>query len=262
MTATYNFDANLINASHDKELENAKKEWKFICEENRNVADGLCICQRKVKNVIYMYNIKTKNTICVGSTCHKKFNMGNEKLSEDLTNIFKKKLEKGEYLIIDNIVSYSTSIEDELIEFFQNKMNINSIYILTTLSKEINILIKDYDLQYLHDIYIKICDKINQMCEKRKKDEESKIYSVKEFYRNYMPGMGTDYYEKTKYYCDSLEKCNEYISKRPIVGVVQYSGYGYTTCEDIYLKYEILCKNEIIKTIGEEVYEKYKEYIC
>jgi len=278
--AKYNFDANLISASYNKELTHSKKEWVFIYEEKRDKQDGVCICQRKVKNIIYMYNIKTKKTIIVGSACHKKFNMESSKVDKFLLNILKPHLEKGEYLLIDNIITYSKSIQEQLIKTIQNKFDdiinnykqINCLdngYILTEnnyvpknlkeLSQNIRILIREYELEYLQDIYLLICNKINEIYEERKKYEESKIYCVKTYVRNYMPGMGTDYFEK-QYYYTSLEKCNEHISKCPTIGVTEYSGYGWSENENTYLKIEILCKYQIIKIIGEEVYEKYIKY--
>ena len=53
--AKYNFDMNLIKASYNKNLEDAKKEWVLIGKDAREEQDGLCICQHKVKHIIYYF---------------------------------------------------------------------------------------------------------------------------------------------------------------------------------------------------------------
>lgn len=262
--ATYNFNANLINASHNKELENAKKEWEFVMEETREIADGHCICQRKVKNVIYMYNTQTKNTICVGSTCHKKFNMSDNKINRDLSKIINRYLEKGEYQIIDNIIVYCQSIQNELISSFENEYKLCSSHgttwdngyilkeqdyipeCLKKLSNKINVLITDYNLEYLQDIYNTVNNKINELYEERKKYEETKIYCLKTFYYD---SEEREQSEK-KYYYTSLEKCQKHISKLPEIGVaISYRGYQFRhyATEITLLKYEILCENQLIQ---------------
>jgi hypothetical protein len=40
----YNFDTNLIKASYNKDLCDAKKEWVSIGKDIREEQDGLCIC--------------------------------------------------------------------------------------------------------------------------------------------------------------------------------------------------------------------------
>jgi hypothetical protein len=85
--ATYNFNTNLLKASEGKDIESVIKQWEIIYEEKREHQDGLCICQKKVKNIIYMYNINTTNTIIVGSSCRKKFNMENNKISNKILKV-------------------------------------------------------------------------------------------------------------------------------------------------------------------------------
>jgi hypothetical protein len=96
-TAKYNFNKNLIKASYKKDLCDAKNEWCIIGNESREYQNGLCICQRKVKHIIYMYNLKTNLTIMVGSKCAKKFELTNNSLLNN--NILRKILQS-------NFVSY------------------------------------------------------------------------------------------------------------------------------------------------------------
>jgi len=117
--SVYKFSTNLLRASSSQNIEDAKNEWYVIYDEVRDKIDGLCICQRKVKYVTYMFNVITKNTIIVGSKCSKKFNMNRNMLNNNiLNNTMKNKLSKGEYINIDNIITYCKSIEEELLNHF------------------------------------------------------------------------------------------------------------------------------------------------
>lgn len=282
--AKYKFDTNLKSASCNKELEHAKKEWKVICKEKRDKQDGLCICQRKIKNIIYMYNLKTKKTIIVGLKCHEKFNMENSKVNTILSTLLNNHIEKGEYLNINNIITYCKSIEEQLLKYIQDELTnlvINfhedkiferkycvptirkeSDYVpknLIKLSENINILIKEYKFENLKDIYSSVCNRINEIYKENKRYEESKIYCVNVFTVSWSQYQGTNYSIYHRYYT-SIDKCNEYISKCPNVGITVFSAPGrWWSDENTYIKFEILCKNKIIEIIGEEVYEKYKE---
>jgi hypothetical protein len=269
--AKYKFDSNLISASHNKELDIAKKEWKVLCEETRYTQDGQCICQRKVKHVIYMFNIKNQNTIIVGSKCHKKFDMDHGKVNEHLSNVINKSLVKGEYEVIDNIVKYSKSIKEQLVQYFEKKIHeiienyednkkweqgfkiSEDEYVpnsLKVLSRNIEYLIKEYQIEYLQDIYSSLCSKINEIYKERKQYEKRKDYCLKAYILNYMPGDGYDEYIY-EYFFTSLEECYDYISKCPKVGVTVYSAPGcYWSHEDTYQKFDILYRDNLVKTIS------------
>ncbi len=132
---------------------------------------------------------------------------------------------------------------------------------MSNLSKDIHILIEDYELEYLQDTYLMIYNKKNEIYEERKKYEESKIYKVKLLHLNYIPGNGRDYFSFCRYFT-SLERCEKYIGHCSNVGVIVYSAPGrHWSHEDTNIKFEILCKNKIIKIIGEDVYKKHEEAI-
>ena len=162
--AEYKFKTNLINASCSEKYEDAIKEWEIICEKNN--CDGVCICQHKLKNVIYMINIMNKNIIMVGRACYKKFKLQiNEMSNVILKDILKNSLMKGEYTIIDNIITYCNSVKEQLIKHFQKKIeNIEKKsqpqQYLTNILNDINNLIQKYNLEYLKDIHILISDKL------------------------------------------------------------------------------------------------------
>jgi hypothetical protein len=276
--AKYKFDINLLKASFSQIIENAKKEWNIIYEEKRENNDGLCICQRKVKNIIYMYNIITKNTIIVGSTCCKKFNMSNNILNNKiLTNILKNSLTKGEYTNIDNIITYCQSVEEQLLNYFQTNFekiieNIEKNTLeedryfssysyccqeLKSLSTDINELIQSYNLNYLDNIYILITTRLNKLVEEIYNYEKSLIYCVKTYTENRIPGQGRDTIEYKKYF-NNLEKCQNYINGLPPIGYTKYSGYNN---EDTLLKIEILLNNQIIKEITKPTIYCVKLYI-
>ena len=184
----FKFETNLLKVSESKDFETAKKEWQFIFKETRNERNGLCICQRcKLKHVNYMYNVKTQHTIIVGSTCHKRFQLANIEANEILSDIMKKHLKNGDYEIIENVVIYSNSIEEELInrfriEFYEfsnlekdrwdnGRVIKPSEYVpknLVELSKNVKLLIDNYELLYLQEIYSMIRQKIDEIYAKKK----------------------------------------------------------------------------------------------
>ena len=51
----YKFDIHLLKLSQSEDLEIAKTEWFVVHREEREKKTGLCICQQKLKNIIYMY---------------------------------------------------------------------------------------------------------------------------------------------------------------------------------------------------------------
>lgn len=154
----YKFNENLLKLSKNKNLELAKTEWREIYRENRTEKTGLCICQHRLKNIIYMYNIYTKYTITVGSDCCKKFNLQLVKLDNTiLKNVIGQMLVRGEYEIINNILEYTNDIQNQLIKYIRNIYENEKILAkIQKLHSDIGILIKDYDLTYLQDIYDEI----------------------------------------------------------------------------------------------------------
>jgi hypothetical protein len=250
--AKYNFDKNLIKASYKKDLYGAKREWQIIGKDIREEQNGLCICQRKVKYIIYMYNPKTKLTIMVGSKCAKKFELNNFSLSNNiLRELLKNNLLKGDYEIIDNIIRYSYSIEEQFIKYFENKIDKcnNNQNKLLEIKNEIKELINIYSLMYLNNIYETLNTKIIKINIHKELIDKCLVYSVKTFTHNYVPCQGSDIYENTKLFRD-IDECNNYIlSLKPLEEKIT-KGYGYTLSENTLKKIEIIYKNDIIKTLG------------
>ena len=157
----YKFDNNLLKLSSNKVLSEAKKEWHEIYSEERDENTGTCICQHKIKNIIYMCNKTTNYIIGVGTACYKKLQF--DKLKPTDTNeIFKHiveqyiptKMNSGEYIQIDDIIKYANEIKKQLLD------NVNSKYeerkdnyrLLLKLELDVKEMIEIYRLEYLRDI--------------------------------------------------------------------------------------------------------------
>ena len=223
--AKYKFDTNLIKASHSKDLETAKKEWKIIFTEKRDEIDGLCICQRKVKYVTYMYNIETQNTIIVGTKCREKFNMGEENIKNKiLTQILRNNLEKGEYVNIDNILEYCKSVEEQLLKYIQDEFNVmlnqytesekywedmvkGECYIpksLIELLINTSELVEKYKLEYLGNVRSLIDNKIKEIEIRNSKNKKIKPlniireYPLKKSMNEYNFRYQSDFFEDYK----------------------------------------------------------------
>ena len=176
----------MLELSKSKEIAIAKTEWREIYREKREEKTGLCICQHTLKNIIYMYNISTKYTISVGTRCCKKFKLQIIKLNNNiLENVISKMLINGEYKIINNIIEYTNNIQTQLIKYIRNEYeNMTNLEKLKKLNNDIKILITEYDLKYLHDIYDEIMNKIiNDEQLDREKTEKIHIKQI-EFEKN------------------------------------------------------------------------------
>ncbi len=162
----HKFDINLLKLSESNVLQIAKTEWHKIYTEQREERTGLCICQHKLKNITYMYNIVTKHTIIVGTGCCKKFNFGKISLGNNMfKTVIQRAIERGEYKIIDNILEYTFDIQTQLIAYIRKEYedNITNLKELTNIIIHIHKLRADYDLNYLKDILREIIDTGNRM---------------------------------------------------------------------------------------------------
>ena len=216
----YKFNINLLELSKSKEIAIAKTEWREIYREKREEKTGLCICQHTLKNIIYMYNIFTKHTISVGTTCCKKFKLQIIKINNILEKVISKMLINGEYKIIN-----TNNIKTQLIKYIRNEYeNMRNLEELKKFNNDIKILINDYDLTYLHDIYDEIMEKII--------NEEKKEYEKMELEKSQIKQMQEkkEYekleLDKLKFCCsrcnnnlenDNIIKYNEEITKKGVL---------------------------------------------
>jgi hypothetical protein len=94
----HKFNENLLKLSQSSDIKIAKTEWYEIYKETKEngMEYGLCICQHKIKHIIYMFNKYTKKTISVGTGCCKKFKLQQNKLNNRiLEDVFKNIFIKG-----------------------------------------------------------------------------------------------------------------------------------------------------------------------
>ena len=192
LTTKYNFDNNLIKASYNKNISEAKNEWVVISKDIKDDKSGLCICQRHVKHIIYMYNLKTKLTIMVGSKCAKKFEMQRQILPCNIIRkILSNNLIKGSYEIIDNIIIYSNNIEKQFQKYYNDLIenNCKNKDKLIIIKNEIKELIDKYELNYLNLIYINLINKIatieQQLLKEQQLIKEQRILKEQEIIKQW-----------------------------------------------------------------------------
>jgi len=242
--AEYNFSRNLLKASSSNSLQEAKKEWLEVYNETRMTKDGQCICQRGgIKFIKYFYNVKTKLTICVGSTCCKKFDFGVDKIKNKiLGDIFKNDILKGEYQVIDNIIEYTNSVKEQLINYFKTYTLSKTISTLKKAAEEIKTLINDYKLDYLNSIFNVLSNQIKLIEE----EEKLKVYSIEIYRKSYIEGFGDIFVDKHKF--SSIKECEDFISKLPI-GITHNGKYRQ---ENTNVCVKILLNNEIINIFNKK----------
>jgi len=189
-SSKYKFDKNLLELSTAQEIDEAKKEWYYICNETRQSDDGHCICNHKIKHVVYLYNKTTKKAISVGSACYKKFNLDAEKMSSPTFNyVLRDAIEKGKYTMIGNVMQFSDEIIDHLIECFWRAYD-NVKYMKDArwdFLNTVKALMDEYSLNYLESFYHEIHDdvvKLDNADELIKLIEQAKMDRFNEIQQN------------------------------------------------------------------------------
>ena len=159
-TAKYDFDKNLLTISSSTNVKHAIMEWEKVLKEKNLHNKEICVCGRKVANVIHMYNRITKLHMYVGTTCFTKFNFGKKSVeSKLLTHVISLET-NSEYENIDH-VEYSKYIEGKLqkhieYEYFRSSHDIHELMVL---KKEIQVLIEAYN--YSDSFYVNKIAEIN-----------------------------------------------------------------------------------------------------
>lgn len=150
-----NFDKNLVEASNNKNLIEAKKEWEFFKEEKCD-EKKTCICNHKIKNVKYFLNTINGNIICCGTICCKKFNFDITIMSnKTLEKIFKLKSPYNEYKQFTNIQEYLDYAKNELVSFMIKEIQNSKFNNLIFLLENIVNINKNYELT-IFDTYIDV----------------------------------------------------------------------------------------------------------
>ncbi len=181
------FDKNLLELSLNKDLEEAKKEWEMLKEDN-SIDKKMCLCNHKLNKIKYFFNKRTLHIVVIGSECSKKFGMNkNTMKNEGVRKLLEKILFKKDNDTTDNTNTNNTNnntnqvinnnekekIED--VHLYSQKMRLNFIdkmrreniifeELVNTKSVKtyeedienhrihLNILINDYGMYYLEEI--------------------------------------------------------------------------------------------------------------
>lgn len=199
------FIQHLTQLSNDNIYENALKEWRYVTKTKTHDY-GLCLCQRKVKNIIYMYNIHNKNTVTIGTNCYQKFKLDSKKINNELVNTAVNNVVQrqnnnnnnrdrdrvvGEapFKTIQDVFEYSQDIEDELIQliiekFNRNQNNIEELKYLLLLIQDCNRNYNINTIQITHNYNI-ILEKFIQLIIKeivKYKNEDIKLEHFKDIF--------------------------------------------------------------------------------
>jgi hypothetical protein len=171
--ATHKFSEHLLHLSENKDIEEAKKEWEYVCEQTLDQQTGHCICQRKIKYVVSMFNIRTFQTISVGSTCYKKFDFKPADISQALKIVIDMLRKKGEYALINDFHQHVLNNEQIVIEYYQAeyRANMYNIAEMIILKEHVYYLITNIKIMYLQETLTIIETRIEELQEKERQRE-------------------------------------------------------------------------------------------
>jgi hypothetical protein len=176
MSSEYRFITNLIAASHSKTLEEAMKEWEIVKYENRKDYNGTqCICNHRIKRIVYLFNMFTKKIITSGRGCVKKFASKIEqkhkghRMIREICSLF---INSGQYLKIEDIDKYTSDCAQALkIKIIQELNEAPTISDIAKLKADVSELVFHYKIDYLKEILLTIDQKIILMKEREKQYE-------------------------------------------------------------------------------------------
>ena len=180
----YDFNGNLIKCSASDNIEDVMKEWKPLFHFK---GDGACICNKSIKNISVMFNIKTKKCIYVGGVCYKKFHNIKSNFSKNLSKLIN--IGDGAYMKIEDLELYMKNCTSKVINMIENNIGKNNN--LDELKKQKDIivdLIEVYGLEGLDDILVHLEQTIlfiEKEKEQREKLRNKKIQATNERYRRY-----------------------------------------------------------------------------
>lgn len=143
----YNFKQNLIALSRSDVLEEALNEWEMINKQPETTKRSVCICQKVIKHIHYLYNPKTHKFAFVGTACVSKFQHTFKTMkSKTFRRVILYLFSDGIYEHIDNLDLYSEEVKLRVITYFEMGLNHK-----TNEEKiaEIECLINDFGCDYL-----------------------------------------------------------------------------------------------------------------
>ena len=121
---SFKFYDHLFALSSQKTEDEALSEWVKVFEKVQIVTNGVCICQRGIKNVVFMYNVITQHTIMVGTDCYKKFCKERSEMRKGVVEeTLKRLLMKGSYTLIEDIVRYSMDVKVGILDIICGRIS-------------------------------------------------------------------------------------------------------------------------------------------
>jgi hypothetical protein len=234
-----NFDKNLLKASVNKEdLLEAMKEWRCFREEECS-EKKTCICNSKIKNVLYFLNTQNGNIICCGTVCCNKFEqraIDNKPLYKIL-NLINPYNEYRQFLTIQEYLDYA---KDELNAFMAKEIESSSKFEqLILLLDNINNINKSYGLDifnaHIETIKQKLIDVIPTYINSELTRDIESIFKI----RNKLNIFFNDYQIKKEY----KDKVNVY--ENCIKDIVKYNieNYSGDTTPKFQKKIDSIIKN-------------------
>ena len=149
----YNFKHNLIALSESKDIDTALNEWNMINKQPETRTHSVCICQKVIKHVHYLYNVKTHKFAFVGTACVKKFNHEFKTVkSKTFRKVIMNLFGDGIYERIDDLDLYSEEVKAKVISYFETGLNHKTNQEKIT---EIECLINDFGCVYLECLLLK-----------------------------------------------------------------------------------------------------------
>ena len=157
----FKLEPNLLKLSHSNNIDEAIGEWKRF-KQDKVHTEKVCICNRKIKNINYMYNPITKKFIITGGKCYSHINSYWKDKGLDIPNVdekFKefinKFFEKGEYEYIEDLSKYSKQIENHIINHYTKYVDTEiEINILQEMKK----LLSVNNMECLKPLYFRLCE--------------------------------------------------------------------------------------------------------
>ena len=229
----FKLEPNLLKLSHSNNIDEAIGEWKRF-KQDKVHTEKVCICNRKIKNINYMYNPITKKFIITGGKCYSHINSYWKDKGLDIPNVdekFKefinKFFEKGEYEYIEDLSKYSKQIENHIINHYTKYVDTEiEINILQEMKK----LLSVNNMECLKPLYFRLCE----------------IYIYRKTYDKILKQMKSNYRKEYKKVCKNLPmfltrfadnpdlkyklNCNRCLENSDRVYLKAYEGYDFYAC--------------------------------
>ena len=150
----YNFKQNLLALSQSKDIDEALTEWRVINKNYEHLSEGkvVCICNKVIKRVHYVCNLRTNKFAYLGTACVGKFrNKLKHITNHSLRTVFMDMISDGLYDKIFDFDGYSDEVKTRLVAFFDTH-NFENVDEKIQAIKE---LMDSYGCSFLNDLFDK-----------------------------------------------------------------------------------------------------------